>query len=331
MEPLAICLSFLGLAAWLTYAAWLVFDSIKRRPNAPASSLLVEMVLCGILAAASLASWISGSSFPWLHWEQITVPAAVGLGLVLRTGVFKRFTAQLDRLQWRVPAMAHLLLLVAAGWQFHLSTCSEGSVMEEPYAQKGITVDNAVLVTDQGRVFPMFHYDLQGKTYEDAPPFTYVTAVAIQQPAAAARRPVRIAPADPRSNCHGWVFTGGDYGISEIVVDALLQDNGYQRVDSPQAGDVVVYRDAAGVVLHTGRVYRVHNNGEVWIESKWGAGGRYLHLPEDQSYSANGEYYRSIRPGHPAQIISIPHKSGNGTKDSTIASVLRRPRRRARA
>jgi hypothetical protein len=228
---------------------------------------------------------------------------------------------------WRVAT--HVLLIAATLWQFHALTSPSNSDSLPAYVQKGVPADDAVLVTDEGRVFPMFHFDLQGETYEDAPPFTHVTNADLES-LSTARRPVRIAATDPRSNCHGWVFTEGRYCVSEAVVEALLQDNGYRQVDAPLPGDVIVYRDASGALLHSGRVRRVHENGEVWIESKWGPGGRYLHLPQDQCYSGDLQYYRSPRPDHYAQIVSTPPKQGETRLLASLAATPRRPLRRAR-
>lgn len=326
MEQVAIHLSVIALAVSLADAAWLTFALATRRYQRAASSLTATL-LVGLLLLVAGASWIASESFPWPRPEQLISLTAVGSWWALRLQWAKQFAAGLDWAPWQFGIVSHVLLIAATGSHFYLSTLSSRSDDFEPYVQKGVAADDAVLITDQGRVFPLFHFDLQGQTYEDTQPFTHVTAAELAQ-LSDARRPVRIALTDPRSNCHGWVFTGGRYGVSETVVDALLQDNGYQLVDEPLAGDVIVYRDASKVVLHTGRVHRVHENGEIWIESKWGPGGRYFHLPQDQGYSNNIEYYRSPRPGRYAQIVSTAKRNETGTLAS-VASLPRRPLRRA--
>jgi len=328
MEQLSINLSLTALAVCLVDAAWLTFALSTRRYQVAASSLIATL-LGGLLVLTAGASWFTNENFPWPRTEQLMVAAATGGWLVLRRRLANRQISMLDPAHWPWRVMTHVLLIAASVWLFHALTSSNSSDSLPEYVQKGVMAPDAVLVTDQGRVFSVFHFDLQGRTYEDAPPFTHITTLEPAQ-SHTAPRPVRIAATDPRSNCHGWVFTGGRYGVSEAVVEALLQDNGYQQVDAPLAGDVVVYRDASGAVLHSGRVRRVHENGEVWIESKWGPGGRYLHLPQDQCYSGNPQYYRSPRPDRYAQIVSTPPKQAETGLLASLGATPRRPLRRAR-
>lgn len=101
------------------------------------------------------------------------------------------------------------------------------------------------------------------------------------------------------TNCHGWVFTGGRYWLLSEEVQQILDDNGYEIVTTPRAGDLIVYRDSvSNAVLHTGIVSSVTADGKVLIESKWGKMGRFLHHPEDQKYSTTWQFQRSSRPGH---------------------------------
>lgn len=329
MEQLSINLSLTALAVCLVDAAWLTFALSTRRYQVVASSLIATL-LSGLLVLTAGASWFTSENFPWPRAEQLIAAAAAFSWLALRRRLATLLTLMIDPAHWSWRVSTHVLLIAATLWQFHALTSSSSSDSLPEYVQKGVTAGDAVLVTDQGRVFPVFHFDLQGKTYEDAPPFTHITTAEPPQ-SHTAPRPVRIAATDPRSNCHGWVFTGGRYGVSEAVVEALLQDNGYQQIEGPLAGDVVVYRDASGAVLHSGRVRRVHDNGEIWIESKWGPGGRYLHLPQDQCYSGNLQYYRSPRPDHYAQIVHTPPKQAETGLLASLGSTPRRPLRRARA
>jgi hypothetical protein len=108
---------------------------------------------------------------------------------------------------------------------------------------------------------------------------------------------IRTAAIEQDYNCHGWIFTGGRYWVRGEFVDSILNDNGYQRVDQPRQGDLVVYRAAEGNVLHSGLV-RVADDSLILIESKWGTIGRYVHPPSEQPYSNCWTYYRSSRQGH---------------------------------
>jgi len=121
---------------------------------------------------------------------------------------------------------------------------------------------------------------------------------------------IRTGEVDPSSNCHGWVFTGGRYAIHPDDVESILEDNGYQPVASPSKGDLIVYRNEAGVVMHTGIVLEVVHENLVLIESKWGPLGRFLHPPEYQPYGANYSYYHSSREGHQMPIVETTDQDG---------------------
>lgn len=118
----------------------------------------------------------------------------------------------------------------------------------------------------------------------------------------------RAQPSD-QSNCHGWVFTGGQHVVSGDMVPIILEDNGYEAVAEPRAGDLIVYFDDQDFVTHTGIVRGTLDDGVVIIESKFGVGARFLHMPEDQPYSARYEYYRTSRGGH---LITVRNSNRKG-------------------
>jgi hypothetical protein len=103
-----------------------------------------------------------------------------------------------------------------------------------------------------------------------------------------------------RTNCHGWVFTGGQHLLWRDEIDLVLVDNGYQICEDPRPGDLIIYRNDRGEILHTGLV-RAGLFGTT-IESKWGLSKRFLHSPEMQPYSYRYTYYRSARHGHALTI-----------------------------
>lgn len=105
-------------------------------------------------------------------------------------------------------------------------------------------------------------------------------------------------PRDEPCNCHGWVFTGGRYWLLADELGPILRDNGYAPVREPRAGDVVVYHDSAGRIVHTGLVRSVEPLGGPMVESRWGEMGRYLHAASDQPYAGRCIYLRSSRSGH---------------------------------
>ena len=111
-------------------------------------------------------------------------------------------------------------------------------------------------------------------------------------------RLIRRNEADPHANCHGWTFAGGRHWIKSESVQAILDDNGYQLVDTPRADDLVVYHNAGDTITHSGVVRVSGPDGLVLIESKWSWQGTFLHAPEDQPYGSLYTYYRSERVGH---------------------------------
>jgi hypothetical protein len=113
-----------------------------------------------------------------------------------------------------------------------------------------------------------------------------------------AERVIRVGPPTDDSNCHGWVFTGGKYWVSEAEVENILSDNGYQPVSEPAAGDLAVYRTPAGQISHTAVVRAAGDGKPVLLEGKWGALGVFLHSVDACAYGKNVTYYRSPRAGH---------------------------------
>lgn len=105
---------------------------------------------------------------------------------------------------------------------------------------------------------------------------------------------VRTGP-DPSHNCHGWVFTDGQFWIAGVV-DDILTDNEYRLVSTPAVGDLAVYRGGAGKVVHSGIVRSAE--GCILVESKWGPMSRFIHCPEDQPFGGACTFYRSSRRGH---------------------------------
>jgi hypothetical protein len=143
-------------------------------------------------------------------------------------------------------------------------------------------------LTDRGRSIPIFTRPELGERASQAEQrMTAPFALAL----------IRTAGPDHASNCHGWVFAGGKYWVRGGCVESILEDNDYQKVEQPQVGDVVVYRDEEGEVTHTGLV-RVASEGLLLVESKWGFLGRYLHTPAEQPYGQSWAFFRTPRDGH---------------------------------
>jgi hypothetical protein len=92
-------------------------------------------------------------------------------------------------------------------------------------------------------------------------------------------RVIRTGPPDIVTNCHGWLFAGGQFWIHGTEVNGILEDNGN------------------GVTLHSALVRAATDDGLVLLEGKWGIYGRFIHGPADQHYAQQWTYYHSNRNG----------------------------------
>ncbi len=148
--------------------------------------------------------------------------------------------------------------------------------------------------TDQGRSVPV-HRSIGRLTF--TPDFMAKQSAQLRA-WQFSERVITVTLSDSDCNCHGWVFTGGRYWVASTEVPLILQDNGYQPTDAPQAGDVIVYQKD-GVLVHTGIVRLANPETEVLVESKWGILGRFIHPPEIHPYGdCLWTYHRSPRRGH---------------------------------
>lgn len=112
---------------------------------------------------------------------------------------------------------------------------------------------------------------------------------------------VTIGSADDRTNCHGWVFTGGRSIVSNADVEIILADNGYQLVQEPQVGDIAIYRNH-GQVSHTARICSVEPGQPIMVESKWSWMGVFRHAVDRSIYGKDYSFYRTSRSGHLVRI-----------------------------
>jgi len=150
--------------------------------------------------------------------------------------------------------------------------------------------------TDKGRSIGLFHFHV------------FNSAAEVEQFMQASERDqrhvIRLADANPAANCHGWVFTGGEFGIRNSDVRSILEDNGYVAVAQPREGDLAVYiRD--GQITHSGIARLPDPRAPILVQSKWGPFGLYLHPPNNQPFSGVCTFYRSPREGHAIRLSSI--------------------------
>lgn len=253
-------------------------------------------VLCFCLGVAAAVSWM-------LH-QPLEIVATILVLEVASLAAFALQTALGRRWASRIlePLAIWTLLLIVSpvftlGYARHASRPDPLSVVlaaPDPSIRKDPAGPHAV--TDMGRDIGLFHYgsvhsleSLEEAVIELAG-FTYEV--------------IRIKGPSDDSNCHGWVFTGGQFCVASEQVDSILADNGYQPVEQPQGGDLVIYRDASGLPAHSALVRFVGEDGRVLVESKWGPLGVFLHSPETQPFSNQFNFWRSPRLGHQLHILS---------------------------
>ncbi len=242
------------------------------------------------LALAAIVAW--GLGWPLAsYW-----PAAVLAGFCLAVQAVslrgaRRWVFRLaePRVVWAVmlavcPVVAYLLSLGAH---------RPDSDLPEVYECADTTIHRLAdlqAFTDRGREILLYAYD-GGDSLLEAEQMLLAEEHLKNQV-------IRLASPDQACNCHGWVFTGGRAGVASSQVDALLADNGYVEVLSPQDGDLIIYRNDLGQVLHTGLVRHAGADGLVLVESKWGPLGVYIHPPVAQPWGPQFTFYRSPRQGH---------------------------------
>lgn len=166
-------------------------------------------------------------------------------------------------------------------------------------------------VTDTGRPIPLFRYEVSyilqpGQQFDphDAAQRQRAFRMSEEQFLTNTKQDVakltRVFDPHLASNCHGWVFTGGRFGIKDEHVAGILADQGYSLVNDPVEGDLAVYF-VDGVVEHTGFV-RQNVAGVIFIESKWGPFGVFRHPPEAYAFKGTCAFYRTARPHHALQL-----------------------------
>jgi hypothetical protein len=210
------------------------------------------------------------------------------------------------------PARLSLLLVAgvaaAAAWAAHCFyqavEPTPATLPPMPAAMAWLTVDSHQGKTDRGNTIPLLAPDT-AQHYGDVP-------ISVQFSGRFNERLIELAPPDDQANCHGWVFTGGSFGVRGKDVDSILSDNSYQQVQQPRAGDLIVYRESGGRVVHSG-IVRLAEPDLVLVESKWGGNARYLHRLFDQAYGDRCEFYRSARHGHLLGVLPVTRPSARPT------------------
>ncbi|MBI1899822.1 MAG: hypothetical protein HYS13_01755 [Planctomycetia bacterium] len=293
---------FVALAGGLVLLVLSPVCLIRRRGSAALRRAWLAAV-CG-LASASAADLLSPAD---IAWEQALFVAAciAAAYLVLETA-----TAAAQRRRTAVVSLTGAALLLSLATvqalrsffrriepSFALLQTNNWQWLPVPGGgrENGIRV----VLTDSGRPIQLFvpRPPSGNERFDESGVNHYL------------ERLIRVSRPDVRSNCFGWVFTGGEYLIRGRDVPAILSDNGYGKVADPQADDLAVYLDDEGQIVHVG-VVKALGPEFVLVESKFGPLGRYLHTPMDQCFGSRCAYYRSRRRGHHLAGLSSPAQPG---------------------
>lgn len=277
----------------------------------------------GLIPALDFGKWAAPASSETggLLTQALFLAAGMLLGRFVLSWDAKPLSASPFRTRFRFSACLLAAGLPTLFWSSHRlrETPANGAELTPanlsvPSAENLTEVAEIELLTDRGERIPAYRFANSDNVSENKLASQLEKCSPINSQAV-----IMQAPAGIRTNCHGWVFAEGKYIIRGEAVDRILQDNGYRTVTEPQPGDLIVYRDANNGILHTGVVKATGADGFSLIESKWGLHGRYLHEPEQQSYSDRFAYYRSPRPGH--QLSEAGKNAGRGRQRAELKAA----------
>jgi hypothetical protein len=167
-------------------------------------------------------------------------------------------------------------------------------------------------VTDCGTVLPLYHFEalitpstVSKRRFDpqrDVEGFlAALESIVLERIKMPGSHLERSAALNPGSNCHGWIFTGGQAGIHDHDVPTILREHRYETVSQPSHGDLAIYR-VDGVTVHSGIVHHFASSPEVLVRSKWGPFGVFFHRPD--AHSGEVTFHRAPRWGH--QLTLLP-------------------------
>ncbi len=262
-------------------------------------SLALRLPLTVVVTALMLGGvWAFTESVVSTEKAGLLLAAVLGMGMLAGSELTASVAATLQRPALRWSLVAGAGIAIASGSAVYSEIDESRELDRQMVELEGLTappptaVSAAAAATDLGEpieireaIAPRSERDLDG------------IEAAIMQNSAIRDSIIRSEPATDRSNCHGWVFTGGRYWIGSREVEHILAGNHYRPVEDPKPGDLVVYR-SGGAIVHTGVVRYIAEGQPVIVEGKWGCTGVFLHSVARSIYGASYAYYRSTRTGH---------------------------------
>jgi hypothetical protein len=244
-------------------------------------------VVAAVLAAIGATFWVAGGTVI----VSVACELVAALCALAWAASFETMQRQACRLL--APKVVWCLLLgvgvVASRVQgVHLLA----SVRKIPAAEvdfRDVPLRDLTALTDAGSAIPLFQFEMF-----TPPEHAEEVVLAAEK---YRHHVIRLGESDAACNCHGWIFTGGKFGIRNSEIPAILRDNGYVRVEQASPGDLAIYEEGAEIT-HSGLVRIADPNAPILVESKWGPFGVFLHPPEAQPFTGHCQFYRSQRRGH---------------------------------
>ncbi len=279
---LSLTLLLTALSAVLIAAALLAFEFFASRPfarQAPGALLL-------LVAGSALAAWFANA-------DSIAIGAASLAALLLVAWPMSFEVARHCITRLLTPKVVWTLVLGASliASRYLAAHVLHSLDQQQPPSHavdlEDLPVRLTEALTDKGRSIGLFHFKIHS------------TAAEIQQFIDANEdrsQIIRLQEPNSAANCHGWVFTGGAFGIRDPEIMSILSDNGYAEVSDPREGDLAIY--ISNRVTHSGLVRMADKHAPVLIESKWGPLGVYLHTIDQQPFPGACHFYRCSRPDH---------------------------------
>lgn len=301
LTPELFGVSALGLGGPALAGLWWL------RQRSRSKSLLRMIWTAAWLGLAIAAGLTALCQFAPAVWGPLTCLASVAVLCQLSqshstTRMLERLLELISRPLPQALTIVLITVGAAVGWSYWIDSRDQLNVVEDLTLldmhavdrTKIVRAEGVIATTDRGRPVGLYVFSQEDYAFESL----VQSEKRLLHHWNLEDALIRVADPDPRYNCHGWTFTGGQYWLRDPAdVEAILSDNGYQRVNRPRINDVVVYRDALGKIIHTGIVRSAPRDGLILIESKWGTLGRYIHKPDVTCYRGTVEYYRTQRTG----------------------------------
>jgi hypothetical protein len=296
--PGTYALLLLGILAGL-----LGLHGLFRRQRQGVTPWKAPLILAAVLSVTGAVTALAG--LPLYAWWPATVLALVMLALALLRsplpGWFGRHLLRLasqPRAQAVVLFLAGIGLIVAQAYQLDQQVEQDLAFSAQQLtAQSSQPVLDPVLerpaFSDAGRQVALWRAQATVEEGLSEQELTYLRNLGLEQ------HVIRTSDINLQHNCHGWIFTGGRYWVKGSSVPDILKDNNYEAVSRPGPGDVAVYRNGQGEVMHTALVRAIREDGTILLESKWGRLGCFIHTNTRHAYSSSScTYYRTDRGGH---------------------------------